>query len=83
MNKLKLGVVESDKPISVSVRFPAQVYRDLETYAEALAQETQQPKLEIRKLVVPMVVHFLATDRGFSSARKQKSKPSANKSERA
>ena len=35
MSKLKLGVVESDKPISVTVRFPVPIYRDLEAYAEA------------------------------------------------
>ena len=74
MSKLKLGVVESDKPISVTVRFPVPVYRDLEAYAEAHSKETQQPKIDIRKLIVPMVVHFLATDRGFSSARKHQAK---------
>jgi hypothetical protein len=74
MSKLKLGIVESDKPVGVNVRFPAPVYRDLEAYAEALAAETKQPKADIRKLIVPMVVHFLATDRGFSTARKKKNK---------
>lgn len=78
MSKLKLGIVESDKPISVNVRFPAAVHRDLEAYAEALAAETQKPKTEIRKLVVPIVQHFLATDRGFSRARKRSSKPADN-----
>jgi hypothetical protein len=72
VSKLKLGVVESDKPVSVTVRFPVPIYRDLEAYAEAHSKETQQPKVDIRKLIVPMVVHFLATDRGFSSARKQR-----------
>jgi hypothetical protein len=78
MSKLKLGVVESDKPINVNVRFPAAVYRDLETYAEAHAKETQQPKVDVRKLVVPMVMHFLATDRGFSKARRQTAGPRSN-----
>jgi len=50
------------------------IYRDLEAYAEAHSKETQQPKVDIRKLIVPMVVHFLATDRGFSSARKLQAK---------
>lgn len=74
MTKLKLGIVESDKPVSVTVRFPPAVYRDLEAYAEVHAKETQQPKLDIKKLIVPIVVHFLATDRGFSSAQKRKAK---------
>ncbi len=71
MSKLKLGIVESDKPVNVNVRFPAPMYRDLEAYAEALAAETQKPKTEVRKLIVPIVQHFLATDRGFSKARKR------------
>jgi hypothetical protein len=43
-SKLKLGVVESEKPASVTVRFPAPVYRDLEAYSEAHPKETLQPK---------------------------------------
>ena len=70
MSKLKLGVIESDKPVNVSVRFPADIYRDLEAYAETLAKETQQPKVPVRKLLIPIVTHFLSTDRGFSRARK-------------
>lgn len=73
MSKLKLGVVESDKPISVTVRFPVPIYRDLEAYAEAHSKETQQPKVDVRKLIVPMVVNFLANDRGFSKIRKTRS----------
>jgi hypothetical protein len=71
VSKLKLGVVESDKPVSVTVRFPAPVYRDLEAYAEALSKETQQQKVDVRKLIVPMVVNFLDTDRGFAKVRKE------------
>jgi hypothetical protein len=63
MSKLKLGVVKSDKPISVTVRFPVPVYRDLEAYAEAHSQEPEQPKVDVRKLIVPMVIHFLDNDR--------------------
>ena len=79
MSKLKLGIVESDKPVSVAVRFPAPVYRDLEAYAQALAAETKQPKTDIRKLIVPMVTNFLAADRGFSKLRKQKATHPARK----
>jgi hypothetical protein len=71
VSKLKLGIVESDKPISVNIRLPAQVYRDLEAYAGALAEETNQPRTDVRKLIVPIVTHFLASDRGFSKARRQ------------
>lgn len=81
MAKLKLGVVESDKPVSVNVRFPATVYRELEAYADAHSKETQQPKVDVRKLVVPMVVHFLANDRGFTKVRKSRSSRGRNAAE--
>lgn len=74
MTKLKLGVVESDKPISVTVRFPPALYRDLQAYAEAHADETKQPKLDIKKLIVPIVSHFLITDRAFSRTQRRKIK---------
>lgn len=74
MTRLKLGVVESDKPVSVTVRFPPALYRDLEAYAEDHAEETKQPKLDIKKLIVPIVSHFLTTDRAFSVTQKRKAK---------
>ena len=47
------------------------VFRDLEAYAEALAAQTQQPKVEVRKLIVPIVVNYLASDLGLSQTRKR------------
>jgi hypothetical protein len=34
MPKLKIGSIEDDKPVSLTVKLPAVVYRDLTTYAE-------------------------------------------------
>jgi hypothetical protein len=36
--KLKLGAIESDKPVRMTVELPAAVHRDLVSYAEALAR---------------------------------------------
>jgi hypothetical protein len=33
MPKLKIGSIEDDKPVSLTVKLPAMVYRDLTTYA--------------------------------------------------
>lgn len=72
MTKLKLGPIADDKPVKVSVEVPASLYRDLVAYAEVLARETEQPISEPAKLIVPMVELFIATDRGFSKARRAK-----------
>lgn len=71
MTKLKLGAIEDDKPVKLTVELPADVHRDLVAYADALARETKQA-LEPAKLVVPMIVRFMASDREFAKARRQK-----------
>lgn len=70
MAKLKLGPIENNKPIRLSIELPASVHRDLLAYARALARETQQDALEPAKLIPPMLARFMATDRGFAKARK-------------
>lgn len=72
MAKLRLGVIESDKPVRISIELPAAVHRDLLNYAEAHAHETGQPALEPTKLVAPMLARFMATDRGFAKALRKK-----------
>jgi hypothetical protein len=68
--KLKLGALEDDKPRKGAVEFAAAVYRDLEVYAELLAQQTGKPVSDPMKLVPHMVERFMATDRAFSKARR-------------
>jgi hypothetical protein len=75
MAKLKLGPVENDRPVRLSIELPASVHRDLLAYAQALARETQQNALEPAKLIPPMLTRFMATDRGFAKARKNSTKP--------
>jgi len=36
MTKLKIGSIEDDKPVSLTVKLPAMVYRDLTAYANYL-----------------------------------------------
>lgn len=71
MAKLKLGPIESDKPVRVTVELPPAVYRNLVAYAKALAHETGQTELDPAKLVAPMIQKFMATDRGFAKSRNQ------------
>lgn len=79
MNKLKLGTLEDDKPVKISLELPAAVHRDLLRYSELLCQETGQPSIEPTKLIAPMLARFMATDRAFGKARKQISSKKAER----
>jgi hypothetical protein len=68
MGKLKLGPLEDDKPVKISVELPAALHRDLLAYAEILGRENGQA-VEPVKLVAPMIERFMATDRGFAKMR--------------
>jgi len=74
MPKLKLGPILDDRPVKLTVELPADLHRDLVAYGEALARETGQ-QVEPTKLVAPMLARFLASDRGFRSARKSAPRP--------
>jgi hypothetical protein len=72
MLKLKLGAIEDDKPVKLTIELPAAVHRDLVAYAEALARETRQANVEPARLVAPMLARFISADRAFAKARRQK-----------
>jgi hypothetical protein len=76
MPKLKLGPILDDRPVKLTAELPADLHRDLVAYAEALSRETGQ-QVEPTKLVVPMLARFLASDRGFRSARRAEPQPRA------
>ena len=70
MDKLKIAALNDDKPVKVTVELPATVHRDLVAYAEILARQSGQPVSDPTKVIVPMLVRFMATDRAFGKARK-------------
>jgi hypothetical protein len=74
MAKLKLAAIADDKPVKLTLEFPALVHRDLLAYAEVLARETRQPIPDPLKLVAPMLARFMATDRAFVTARRKTQK---------
>ena len=67
MPKLKIGSIEDDKPVSLTVKLPAMVYRDLAAYAEILKREGRQSTADP---VAPMLARFMATDRAFRKLRR-------------
>ncbi len=70
MSKLKLGPLTDDKPVKLTIELPAATHRDLLAYAEILGKTNGQAAPDPSKLVPPMVERFMATDRGFTKARK-------------
>ena len=75
MTRLKLGTIEDDKPVKLTIEFPAPVHRNLVAYAEAIGRETGQAAPDPAKIVAPMIERFMATDRGFVKGRKSKPSP--------
>lgn len=77
MTKLKLADLEEAKPVRLTIELPASVHRDLEDYGRVIAQSTgaAEPVGPVR-LIAPMLERFMATDRGFSKARRQAPKSS-------
>ena len=72
MSKLKLGPLTDDKPVKVTIELPAAVHRDLLAYADILGRETGQPVDSPAKLIAPMIERFMAPDRGFAKARRNR-----------
>jgi hypothetical protein len=70
MSKLKLGPIEDDTPVKITLDLPAALHRDLVAYGQALAAETGGKAVEPVKLIGPMLSRFIETDRGFTRGRK-------------
>lgn len=72
MTKLKLGPINDDKPVKVTVELPASLHRDLTAYADVLVRENGIPLTNPIRLIVPMLERFIATDRGFAKSKRAK-----------
>ena len=70
MTKLKLDDVIEDKPVKMTIEFPAEVYADLLDYASIISADKKEAKPRPEKLVVPMISRFMATDRAFAKAKR-------------
>lgn len=70
MTKLKLGPLADNKPVKITIELPAQLHRELVAYAEVLGRESNQPVAQATKLIAPMIERFMATDRGFATAKR-------------
>ncbi len=70
MAKLKLGSIDDDKPVKLTVELPAAIHRDLVAYGQVLARETGQGAPEPAKLIAPIIGRFMAADRAFAKLRR-------------
>ena len=71
MTNLKLGPLEDNKAVRLTLELPAAVHRDLVAYAEVLARVSGLTEpIEPAKLIAPMLARFMATDRAFAKARR-------------
>jgi len=75
MPKLKLGTILDDKPVRLTIELPAAIHRDLVAYGDALGREAGQGAVEPAKLIGPMLVRFMATDRAFAKLRRSAPTP--------
>ena len=73
MAKLKLGPIEDNKVVKLTVDLPAALHRDLIAYGQLLGREMEQVAVEPAKLVAPMLARFIAADRAFAKARRSQS----------
>lgn len=72
MSKLKLGMIEDNKPVKLTIELPAAVHRNLVVvYAEAIGRQSGHPT----KIVALMVERLMATDRAVIKFQKAKAAP--------
>jgi len=70
--KLKLGALEDDTPVKLTLDLPASVHRDLVAYAQMHATQTGAKPAEPARLAPKMLERFMATDRVFVRGRRGK-----------
>lgn len=71
MSKLKLEAIPDDKPVKITIELPAEIDRDLKTYAALINRQNGQSVSDATRLIVPMLRRFMATDRAFKKLKHQ------------
>jgi hypothetical protein len=71
MSGLRLGRIEDEKPVKVTVELSGQTFRALSEYARLHAEENGLSEaLPPERLIGPMIVRFMSADRGFAKRRR-------------
>lgn len=72
MSKLRLGPIEEDKPVKITLEIPGLLMRDLSEYAAIHAKLTGlATPLPPERLIAPMIERFITSDREFGKQRRR------------
>lgn len=72
MTKLRLGPIEEEKPVKITLEIPGSLMRELADYAAVHAKLTGLASpLSPERLIAPIVQRFIAGDREFSKQRRR------------
>lgn len=75
MTKLKLADLADDTPVKRTIVFPADLYNDISQYASILTAESSEDlRPDPDRLVIAMLTRFLATDRAFQRAKRERAR---------
>ena len=69
MTKLKLGLIQDDKPVRLTIVLSAELAELLRAYAEAVGSANAKP-VTVERIVPPMLERFIRTDRAFMRTRR-------------
>lgn len=70
MTRLKLADLAYEKPVRLTVEMSARLHRELLAYATVLNSGDSKGAPSPERLIPPMIERFIATDRGYSKARR-------------
>ena len=74
MSKLRLGPIEEEKPVKLTVELSGALMRALQDYAGVHARATGlETALAPERLIPPMIERFIASDREFARRRRDRS----------
>ena len=69
MTKLKLGLIQDDKPVRLTIVLSAELAELLRAYADAVGSANAKP-VTVERIVPPMLERFIRSDRAFMRARR-------------
>lgn len=73
MSKLRLGPIQEEKPVKLTIELSGALMRELADYSSVHAQQTGLPNpVPPERLIPPMIERFIGGDREFSKLRRRR-----------
>jgi hypothetical protein len=70
MAKLSVDDIEDEKIVTLTIKLPVAIHRELVAYSQVLERESGR-SVEPTSLIAPMLKRFMATDRAFKTSRRR------------